>query len=310
MMAVETMSISLRNAKEYIQRFLKIRTKSGKLVPLRFNPPQKKLYEAVAEQARAGRPIRLIILKARQMGFSTMTGGLIFHRTATRELVESLVVAHQEDATANLFSMYRLFYEELPVEIQPLKKASNAQEILFENPTKNPEEKRREPGLRSRIRCATAGGRGVGRSFTVKNVHLSEFAFWPGRKLVTYAGIMQSIPDQADTMVVIESTANGYDEFKDLWDDSVEAWQRGEHDGFMPVFFAWWEMPEYRRPVPADFHLTPEEAELKETYGLDDEQISWRRWCIRNNCGGDLDLFHRSCGSPSRPPWRDTGWGS
>ena len=130
MMAVETMSISLRNAKEYIQRFLKIRTKSGKLVPLRFNPPQKKLYEAVAEQARAGRPIRLIILKARQMGFSTMTGGLIFHRTATRELVESLVVAHQEDATANLFSMYRLFYEELPVEIQPLKKASNAQEML------------------------------------------------------------------------------------------------------------------------------------------------------------------------------------
>lgn len=292
-MAVETMSISLRNAKEYIQRFLKIRTKSGKLVPLRFNPPQKKLYEAVAEQARAGRPIRLIILKARQMGFSTMTGGLIFHRTATRELVESLVVAHQEDATANLFSMYRLFYEELPAEIQPLKKASNAQEILFENPTKNPEEKRREPGLRSRIRCATAGGRGVGRSFTVKNAHLSEFAFWPGRKLVTYAGIMQSIPDQADTMVVIESTANGYDEFKDLWDDSVEAWQRGEHDGFLPVFFAWWEMPEYRRPVPADFQLTPEEAEIKDTYGLDDEQISWRRWCIRNNCGGDLDLFHQ-----------------
>lgn len=287
------MSISLRNAGAYIQRFLKIRTKAGKLVPLRFNPPQKKLYEAVAEQARAGRPIRLIILKARQMGFSTMTGGLIFHRTATRELVESLVVAHQEDATANLFSMYRLFYEELPAEIQPLKKASNAQEILFENPTKNPEEKRREPGLRSRIRCATAGGRGVGRSFTVKNAHLSEFAFWPGRKLVTYAGIMQSIPDQADTMVVIESTANGYDEFKDLWDDSVEAWRQGERDGFRPVFFAWWEMPEYRRPAGAGFQLTPEEAELKEAYGLDDEQIAWRRWCIRNNCGGDLDLFHQ-----------------
>ena len=73
----------------------------------------------------------------------------------------------------------------------------------------------------------------------------------------------------------------------------MEAWRQGERDGFRPVFFAWWEMPEYRRPVPADFQLTPEEAELKEAYGLDDEQIAWRRWCIRNNCGGDLDLFHQ-----------------
>ena len=56
------------------------------------------------------------------MGFSTVTGGLIFHRTATRELVESLVVAHQEDATANLFAMYRLFYEELPSRYSPSKR--------------------------------------------------------------------------------------------------------------------------------------------------------------------------------------------
>ena len=285
--------VNLRNAGYYIQHYLMIRTKSGRLVPLQFNPPQQKLYRAIAAQAKAGRPIRIIILKARQMGFSTVTGGLIFHRTATRELVESLVVAHQEDATANLFAMYRLFYEELPRPIQPLKKARNAQELVLENPTTNPDRKKREPGLRSRIRCATAGGRGVGRSFTVRNVHLSEFAFWPGRKLITYAGIMQSVPDQPDTMVVIESTANGYDEFKDLWDDAVDAWGRGERDGFMPIFFAWWEMPEYRRPVPADFQPTEEEEAIKATYHLDDEQLVWRRWCIRNNCGGDLDLFRQ-----------------
>ena len=104
---------------------------------------------------------------------------------------------------------------------------------------------------------------------------------------------MQSVPDQPDTMVVIESTANGYDEFKDLWDDAVDAWGRGERDGFMPIFFAWWEMPEYRRPVPADFQPTEEEEAIKATYHLDDEQLVWRRWCIRNNCGGDLDLFRQ-----------------
>lgn len=292
-MSTDGKELSLRNAGTYIQRFLKIRTKEGTLAPLVFNPPQRKYYRAVREQVRAGRPIRFIILKARQMGFSTETEGLIFHRTATRELVESLIVAHQEDATANLFAMSRLFWEELPAPIQPMKKNSNAQELVFENPSRDPKKKRAEPGLRSRIRCATAGGRGIGRSYTVKNVHLSEFSFWPGRKRVTYAGIMQAVPDRPDTMVVIESTANGFDEFKDMWDDAVEAWNRGERDGFQPLFFAWWEMPDYRRPVPPGFQPTPEEQELKQAYGLDDEQLAWRRWCVKTNCGGDLDLFHQ-----------------
>ena len=292
-MTVGEAAMNLRNAGQYLARFLKIRTKAGKLALLALNPPQKKLYAAIRAQAEEGRPIRVLILKARQMGFSTVTAGLIFHRTAVRELVKSLVVAHQADSTANLFGMYRRFYEELPEPIRPMKKASNAQELTFENPTRDPEEKQREPGLRSAIRCATAGGRGIGRSDTVQNVHMSEFAFWPGRKLDTYAGIMQSVPDSKDTMVIIESTANGFDEFKDLWDDAVEAWEKGERDGYQPIFFAWWEMPEYRRTVPPGFRPTAEEQALKAAYALDDEQLAWRRWCIKTNCGGDIDLFHQ-----------------
>lgn len=290
-MNTKRQTLNLRNAGEYIRRYLKIRTKAGKLVPLRLNPPQQKLYDVVAEQVRERRPIRIIILKARQMGFSTLTEAMIFHRTVTREMVQSLIVAHQEDSTANLFTMSRLYYECLPDLIRPMKKASNAQELLFENPTKNPEEKKREPGLRSRIRCATAGGRGIGRSDTLQNVHLSEFAFWPGRKRVTFAGIMQAVPDLPETMVIIESTANGFDEFKDMWDDAVEAWNKGERDGIIPVFFAWWEMPEYRRKVSPDFVPTAEEEKLKEIYHLDNEQLAWRRWCIKTNCGGDVSLF-------------------
>lgn len=293
-MAAAVRSIDLlRNAREYITRFLKIRTKDGKLEPLRMNPPQQKLYNAIRAQAQGQRPVRILILKARQMGFSTVTAAVIFHRTAIRELVRSTVVAHQADATANLFGIYRRFYEELPDAIRPMKKASNAQELVFENPTRDPEKKKREPGLRSAVRCATAGGRGIGRSETINNVHMSEFAFWPGRKLDTYTGLMQAVPDQPGTLVIVESTANGFEAFKDLWDDAVAAWEKGERDGFEPVFFAWWEMPEYRRPVPEGFVPTPEEAQIRAAYGLDNEQLVWRRWCIKTNCGGDLDLFHQ-----------------
>ena len=289
---MSTSPLKLRRARDYF-RFLSIRTKKGQVVPLVLNPPQRKLYGVIREEAQAGRPIRLIILKARQMGFSTLTEALIFHRTATRENIHSLILAHREDATANLFQMSRLYYESLPDALRPMLKSSNAQELRFENPTRDPAEKRREPGLRSRIRCATAGGQGVGRSDTLQNVHMSEFAFWPGDKMATYGGIMQAVPDSPDTMVVVESTANGFDAFKDLWDSSTAAWERGERDGLRPVFFAWWEMPEYRREVPADFIPTEEERGIQAAYGLDLEQLSWRRWCIKVNCGGDVSRFRQ-----------------
>lgn len=282
------MSIDLRDPEQYLPRFLKIRTKGGKIVPLVMNKPQRRLYEVIREQRQSGRPVRVIILKARQMGFSTVTEALMFHDKATRFNRSGMVLAHKEEATANLFRMTKLFYDCLPQEIRPQRQASNAQELVFNTPTKG-----KGLGLNSRIKCATAGGQGVGRSDTLDSVHMSEFAFWPGDKRETFTGIMQAVPDIPDTMVVIESTANGFDDFKHLWDDAVAAWNRGERDGFQPVFFPWWEMEEYRRTPPPGFQPTEDERELAATYGLDDEQLAWRRWCIKNNCAGDKDKFRQ-----------------
>lgn len=109
-----------------------------------------------------------------------------------------------------------------------MQRASNAQELLFDRPAKY---KGEAQGLGSRIRCATAGGSGVGRSYTLKCLHLSEFAFWPGDKRETFSGLVQAVPDRPGTVIIIESTANGYDEFKKMWDDAVQA-ERDGTDGF------------------------------------------------------------------------------
>ena len=85
-------------------------------------------------------------------------------------------------------------------------------------------------------------------------------------------------------MVVIGSTANGYDDFKDIWDAAVA----GKND-FVPVFCAWWEHGEYAMPAEG-LHPTKEEERLKRTYGLSDEQLAWRRWCLKNNCRGNRHL--------------------
>lgn len=278
----------LRNLKKplwYIENFLWIRTKRNRLAKLVLKPAQRELYEIIKREHDEGRPVRLVILKARQLGFSTVIEALFFHDAATRALVRTLIVAHDERATANLFKMNKLFFDRLPSWLKPMRKNSNAQEIVFENPTRDEEEKLRNPGLMSSIRCVPATGGDVGRSDTLTNVHASEAAFWSNME-DTLDGLLQAVPDDPDTAVIIETTPNGFNAFKTFWDDAVAG-----KNGFVPVFFPWYKDPEYRRPVPPGTEWTEEEKKLREAYGLDDEQLAWRRWCIANNLRGDAVKF-------------------
>lgn len=286
----------LLNCKWFVEHLLKIRDKKGNVIPLKMNVPQQRLYDTVRELREQGIPVRIVVLKARQMGFSTLIEAIFFWAVVTAKNVAALVVAHVDDATNNLFAMAKRYYDHLPEPVKPLRKASNARELVFAAPTNAPSG---TVGLDSSIRIATAGGHGVGRSFTLRLAHLSEFAFWPGDKGETLNGIMQAVPDEEGTMVFIESTANGFDQFKDIWDEAVAAWERGERDGWCPFFAAWHEMKEYRRRVPPGFVRTEEEQALAEAYGLDNEQLAWRRWCIKVNCGGDVKKFRQEY--PSSP---------
>lgn len=280
--------VNLRNPREYCEHLLRIRTKEQKLSPLVFNEAQQHLYGVIRQQAAAGKPIRIIVLKGRQEGISTVTEGLMFQDTVTRPNVKTLIVAHDTTATGNLFKMNKLFYDCLPPWARPLRKNSNAKELVFENPTRDDGEKRRRPGLRSSIRCQTAGKGGVGRSDTLTNVHISEYAFWPNNKEDLLLGVMQTVPNDPATMVVIESTANGVEHFKALWDGAVA----GDNE-WVPVFLPWYMEKGYRMTCTGSEAWTQEEQQLQKDFGLDAEQLMWRRWCIKANCGGSEDKFRQ-----------------
>lgn len=265
------------NTKKYIEEYVKIRNKKSKIISLKLNEPQLKYYNIIKSLKEQGKPIRIIILKARQLGFSTATEAILFKETVTKSNINTAIVAHKEDSTRNLFNMSKLMYDQLPDVIKPSKKASNAQELVFDNEDGT--------GLKSKIKCFTAGGTGIGRSDTLNNLHLSELAFWTGDKKETLTGLLQAVPNDPDTMVIIESTANGFEYFKELWDNSVA----GKND-FVPVFIGWNELIDYQMPYTG-FELTKEEKGLQNTYGLTLEQLTWRRWCIANNCGNDIEQF-------------------
>lgn len=265
------------NTKAYIENYIKIRDKNNNIVPLVLNEPQLKYYNVIKKMHQERKPIRIIILKARQMGFSTETEAIIFKNVVTHHNYNAGIVAHKEDSTANLFNMSKRMLEYLPEDIKPERKKSNAKELVFNN--------EQGTGLDSRMKVMTAGGKGIGRSDTFTTLHLSELAFWEGDKKVTMTGLLQAVPNTPDSMIIIESTANGYEYFKEMWDKAVA----GEND-FYPLFIGWNELKEYSMPYTG-FVLTQEERELKEQYNLTLEQLTWRRWCIKNNCSGDINQF-------------------
>ncbi len=281
------------NRKLYIEKFIKIVNKAGELVPLKFNYAQNKLYDVIKKQTQENKPVRIIILKARQMGISTCVEAILNTNTMLNFNMKTGIITHQSSATANLFKMSKIMYQSLPNKIKPQVLKDNQNELVFNN-TDN-------TGLNSELKCMTAGSSGVGRSDTYKQLHLSEYAFWPGDKKATLNGLLQAVPNTPNSIVIIESTANGFEHFKELWDDAVE----GNSD-FIPVFFPWFKMPEYRMTYDG-FDLTEEEKELKRIYSLDNEQLSWRRWCIKNNCSNDIDMFKQEYPSNPEEAFLSTG---
>jgi hypothetical protein len=297
----------------YIENFLKIRDKRAQIIPFKLNKAQKIVLDIIKRDEEAGKPKRYLVLKARQMGLSTLFEGLIFHDTSTNENKNSLIIAHEEQASSNLFNMSKLYFENIPDVIRPLKKYANGKVLSFENPESDEAIKRENPGLRSKISIATAGSGEVGRSATYHNIHASEVAFFPDAK-VTMLGLMQSVPDQPNTMVVLETTANGVgDWFHEQW---VQA-EKGLNE-FTPIFLPWHIQPEYTRPfftdeerisfiesvdmITQDMNGNPVrtyEYELMQKHDLTYEQLNWRKYTIRNKCQGDDILFMQEY--PSTP---------
>jgi hypothetical protein len=242
----------------YASRCLVIRNKTGKHVPFRLNKAQQYLHEKAEEQLVRTGKVRINILKGRQQGISTYVEGRLYWRTTHRKGARAFILTHEEEATKNLFEMASRFHENNNPLVRPHTGATNAKELIFD-------------ALDSGYRVGTAGNKAVGRSSTIQFFHGSEVAFWPHAEEHA-KGIMQAIPDEDDTEAFRESTANGVGNyFHQQW----KAAERGESE-YENVFIPWFWQDEYRKMVD-NFEPTDEEIGLSENYGLDNQQLAWRR---------------------------------
>lgn len=277
--ALATRKMLLKDFEYYARHCVKIRTKEGTIVPLVFNRVQRRFAKVIIDQMSTRGYVRMVVLKARQQGLSTVITAWQYWWISQRKAQKGLVMAHEADSTATLWDMYKRVHDNAPVSVKPHSKYNSKNELTFDV-------------LDSALRIATAGGRGVARGDTLQVAHLSEVAFWPpGFAKANFNGLVQAVPDVAGTAVFIESTAQGMvGKFREAWVGATNG-----STGYVPFFSAWFESLEYRvkpEEVPDDFQRTPDEEKLIKRFsgeGLNSNaQLIWRRRKIANS---SEDLF-------------------
>jgi hypothetical protein len=282
----------------WAENFAKIVDKQARKIPLVLKPGQLALDEALEAQRAEGKPRRAIILKARQLGFSTYAQAKLIHESTLQELVEAMVVAQDRNTGEKLYRMGERMYANLPEDDPWLKPKLGkyrrskslhfAGDELWHHGKAFPD---------STYSVDTAGEYEAGRGITPNRLHLSELAFWP-QLLQKLTALLQGVPDTPDSLIIYESTANGYNAFRDLWQDA----EAGVSE-FIAFFWPWFKEPEYELAFLNDSEkeafivgdrsnpYAEREPELVDRHEISLEQLNWRRWTIANKCGGDLRKF-------------------
>jgi hypothetical protein len=230
--------------------FLHILDKQKRLIPFRWNAAQEDF-----QRTRTGHDL---ILKARQLGFTTMIQGEIFRRlvTSTRN---SITLTHDGASMTKIRLMADRFYTHCFFgDLQPGRKYANAVLTTYTD-------------FDSGAAIATAGSIDTGRGDTYTDFHGSEVAFWPDAERIVTGAMQGGNPE-----VVLESTPNGAQGF--FYDRCMEAVHGG---GIWKLhFYPWWWDPEYQIPLEDGevIEYTDEERELAGKQKLTKAQVNWRRY--------------------------------
>lgn len=226
---------------------LYIKDKFANIVPFVPNEPQRALIDYVLLCIIEKRPIKVIILKARQMGFSTAVEAICYWWTSTNFNINSVIIGNDEKSSLNLYRMFRRYFDNTNILFKPSVRYNTKSDLTFEKF----DESGKQIGLGSAIKIETAKNKSAGRSDTINFLHGSEVATWEnGEDLV--ASLMQTVPDaevmDKPSMVFLESTAEGRGNY---FHKEYVAAVEGKNN-YQPAFAPWWILDTYERDATFD----------------------------------------------------------
>ena len=230
--------------------FAYIKRKGGGTdVLFRLNRPQRRLIKRLEKMRKAGKPIRLILLKARQWGGSTAIQIYMAWLQLVHEVgLNSLIIAHQGTGSDEIKDMFDRMIKSYPVEMlhelgdayapnEPKMVGVGKSGNIFRVPQRN-----------CKIKIGTAERPNSCRGGDYNLVHLSEVALWKETDGKKPEDIVRSacsgILLRPYTMIVYESTPNGVGNF---FHKEYLAAKKGLSQ-FEAMFVAWFEIEQYELP--------------------------------------------------------------
>ena len=207
---------------------------SNKMLPFIPNREQALVLNWMEEQERAGQPVRFIILKARQLGMTTLAMAIWFHLCVFKDLIRCQVVGHRHEDTRKISEIPLLMNAHLP---EPLKERCEARKVRLNLYWENG----------SWLELTTQGGEEGGRGATPTAVHATELSSWDILRVKSEAekvlqGYFTPVNLVAGTYLGCESTAgmaagSMYDRFIDAHTGPPGLWRS--------FFFSWQGVPKY-----------------------------------------------------------------
>ena len=291
----EEIAHCVKDPRYYLENYHTIRTEQMGLTTLSpFWDSQEIFYNEVMRIRNAGLVCKIMILKARQLGLSTICEALVFWRTIFTPVCNTLIVASDTFKADDQFEMSRLAYECLPWWMRPETRYDQKGRILtFDR--KDEFMRKVKPGLRSNIYVEAANkSTGVARGKTIRACHMSELATWEGGGETLTEQIFPTM-NATDVMAFMESTAEGRNGFwYRFWNKTMD----GKTE-WHPIFIPYYRVRKYARAIPADTKFMPTaDEEMYRTrvreeskYEITDEVLNWRRTKIEEFVASTGDEF-------------------
>lgn len=257
----------------YCSEFLKVKDFEGKLVLFVPNRPQRRFIRAIVTQWVMIGYIRVVIAKARKMGFSTVITAFMFWRLNINTGLGAIAGTHHQDTNGVLVDIFKRFHDNLPKEVMLTVESRSASGMKYLN-----------FGTEYWVCCASNADN-VGRGPTAQMIHVSEIAHIDNAGALCKSLLNAVGGFTKDSMIFLETTANGTENYH--YRLFTKAEKRSPGCEYIAFFAAWYEDDRYVKEVPEGFSLTEEELKEKELYDLTDEQMSWRRSMLAQMDGTD-----------------------
>lgn len=212
--------------------------------------PQRRFVARLEKRRRANKPIRLILLKARQWGGSTtsqlyMAWLQLVHKTG----LNSLIIAHLNKASDEIKDMFDRMIEKYPIELlHEIGERYNKNERKLVGVGKSGAIYR-VPQRNCKIKLGTMESPDSCRGGDYNLVHCSEVGIWKKTEGKSPEDVVRSacsgILLQPYTMIVYESTANGTGNF---FQREYDAAKNGLSQ-FEAMFISWFDIDLYSAPI-------------------------------------------------------------